>query len=45
MKKILIVLLPAVIAICALSCSKDLTAESPLIDMGGSDEGGSAGNT
>ena len=44
MKKILIVLLPAVIAICALSCSKDLTAESPLIDMGGSDEGGSSGN-
>lgn len=44
MKKFLIVLLPAVIAICALSCSKDLTAEPPLIDMGGSDEGGSSGN-
>lgn len=44
MKKFLIILLSAVIAIGAFSCSKDLTEETPLIDMGGSDEGGSAGN-
>ena len=44
MKKFLIILLSAVIAIGAFSCSKDLTEETPLIDMGGSDEGSSAGN-
>ena len=44
MKKFLIILLSAVIAIGAFSCSKDLTEETPLIDMGGSDEGSSAGD-
>lgn len=44
MKKFLTILLPALIALGAFSCSKDLTAESPIIDLGGSDEGGSSGN-
>ena len=44
MKKSLIILLAAVIGAGAFSCSKDLTEEAPLIDMGGSDQGGSSGN-
>lgn len=44
MKKYLILLLGAAVAISALSCSKDLTEESPLIELGGSEAGGSEGN-
>ena len=44
MKKSLIILLAAVIGAGAFSCSKDLTEEAPLIDMGGSDQGGSSDN-
>lgn len=44
MKKFLKIMLFAVIATGAFACSKDLTAESPIIDLGGSDDSGSSGN-
>ena len=44
MKKSLIILLAAVIGAGAFSCSKDLTEEAPMIDMGGSDQRGSSGD-